>query len=110
MKPVEMVRNNEHRIAVNEDQVKVYNAKGFKPLGEKAPVNEIKTENVTLDDMSLQELKEEAKKRGITGYSALKKEDLIQILKGDADDNDDESGKGDADDNDDESGKTEAED
>ena len=76
---------------MSEDQVKAYTAKGFKLLGAERIVNEGKTEKNSLEDMSLQELKDEAKKRGLAGYSALKKEDLIQILKGDANDNDDES-------------------
>ena len=82
---IELVRQNEHRIAVSEEQTKKYIAKGFKVVGE-MPVKEINTGDVVLTEMSLSELKEMAKSRGITGYSALKKDDLIQILEGDEND------------------------
>jgi len=51
-----------------------------KPAVAKAPVVEEKTE-VSLDSETVAELRSLAKERGITGYSALKKAELIDVLK-----------------------------
>ena len=91
MKQIELVRQNVHKIAASEEQAKKYMEKGFKRVGD-APAAEVKSENVALNEMTLTELKELAKSKGVTGYSALKKDDLIQILEGDDYDYD-ESGK-----------------
>lgn len=42
---------------------------------------EVKTEKVSLEDKSLTELKALAKENGIKGYSSMKKEELINVLK-----------------------------
>lgn len=91
---IELVRQNEHRIAVSEEQAKKYRAKGFKVVGE-MPAKEINTDDVVLTELSLSELKELAKSKGITGYSALKKDDLIQILEGDENDKSGKTGTAD---------------
>lgn len=87
---IELVRENEHRIAVSEEQANKYMAKGFKVVGE-MPAKEINTDDVVLTELSLPELKELAKSKGITGYSALKKDDLVKVLKGDANGRNDKS-------------------
>lgn len=89
---IELVRQNEHRIAVSEEQAKKYRSKGFKVVGE-MPAKEINTDDVVLTELSLPELKELAKSKGITGYSALKKDDLVKVLEGDANDKNDKSRK-----------------
>ena len=47
----------------------------------KASKKEAKKEEVNLSELNLTELKELAKSRGIKGYSKLKKEELIEVLK-----------------------------
>jgi len=42
---------------------------------------EKKEETKNLDDMNLTELKEEAKNRGIKGYSKMKRDELLEVLK-----------------------------
>ena len=82
---IELKRQNEHRIAATEEIAAKYEAKGFVRLGGSVKADSVNVD-VTLEEMSLAELKALAKERGLTGYSALKKEDLIQILEGDEND------------------------
>ena len=56
---------------------------GFEPVEEAAkvaPSNPGKTEK-SLDEMTVEELKNLAKEKGLTGVSALAKKDLLEILK-----------------------------
>ena len=50
-----------------------------KEVKEEVPVKE--EDNVDLSTMNLTELKELAKDRGIKGYSKLKKDELLEVLK-----------------------------
>lgn len=82
---IELKRQNEHRIVETEEVAAKYEAKGFVRVGESVEADGVNAD-VPLEEMGLAELKALAKERGLTGYSALKKEDLIQILEGESDD------------------------
>lgn len=57
-----------------------YKRAGF---AEVVPENEPDEEQAgDLDEMNVQELKAEAKARGLSGYSTMSKDDLIALLKG----------------------------
>lgn len=64
----------------------IYQPQGYEPVCE-GGVDEtvdqnVVEENVTdLDEMTVEELKAVAKEKGITGVSALKKEELLALLK-----------------------------
>ena len=59
-----------------------YKRKGYVEVknGDDAP-----DESKALKDMTLAELKEEAKARGLSGYSALAKDELLDLLQGEQD-------------------------
>ena len=76
---IELKRQNEHRIVATDEIATKYEAKGFVRVGGAVKVDGVDS-NVPLEELSLAELKALAKERGLTGYSALKKEDLLQIL------------------------------
>ena len=59
-----------------------YKRKGYVEFkeGDEAP-----EESKALKDMTLAELKEEAKARGLSGYSTLAKDELLALLQGDQD-------------------------
>lgn len=82
-----LIRGNVERVATNEPQAKKLESAGFhrRTIEEAEPIVE-----KAFIDMTVEELKAEAKKRGIEGCSALKKEDLLQILEGGEDE---QSGK-----------------
>ena len=52
-----------------------------KPRVEESPKEEPKTETVDLETLTVAELREIAKDRGLTGYSKLRKAELIEALK-----------------------------
>lgn len=75
---MKLKRFNEERIANTEEEKKRLIAKGFEPMEtEKKGVAEKKN----LGEMKVDELKAFAKERGITGADALKKEELLEVLK-----------------------------
>lgn len=82
-----LIKGNEERIAADELQAQKFERQGFHRLvtEEAEPITE-----KAFADMTVEELRAEAKKRGIKGCSALKKEDLLQILEGEKDE---QSGK-----------------
>lgn len=82
-----LIKGNVERIATNEPQAEKLESRGFhRHTAEEAEPITVKA----FADMTVEELKTEAKKRGIKGCSALKKEDLLQILE---DEEDEQSGK-----------------
>ena len=79
MGKIVLLKANVERIAADELQAQKFECKGFHRLikEEAEPINE-----KAFADMTAEELRTEAKKRGIKGCSVLKKDDLLQILEG----------------------------
>jgi len=75
-----MIKGNVERVVVNEAQAARLKEKGFKHLSGELPKKEETKENKPYTEMSLEELKAAAKEKGLTGYSSLRKDDLIIIL------------------------------
>lgn len=61
------------RIVDTEEKKTDLESQGFKELGEVKP---------GYDDMAYSDLKQAAKEKNVEGYSSMKKEDLIAVLKG----------------------------
>lgn len=64
----------------------IYQPQGYEPVCEKAEdeavdQNAVEESVTDLDEMTVEELKAVAKEKGITGVSALKKEELLALLK-----------------------------
>ena len=77
-------RDNVERIVNSNQDAERLKKEGFKPISEpeyEKKVPEGKTEK-SLDEMTVAELHEVAKAKGITGYSSLNKEELLAALKG----------------------------
>lgn len=79
-----LIRKNVEREADGVTAQKLMND-GFKPV-ETAPLKtaseSAKEATKNIEEMTVEELKTLAKKRGLTGVSDLVKQDLIDILKG----------------------------
>lgn len=79
-----LIRKNVEREADGVTAQKLMND-GFKPV-ETTPLKtaseSAKEATKNIEEMTVEELKTLAKKRGLTGVSALVKQDLIDILKG----------------------------
>lgn len=68
----ELKKLNVHRIVETEEEKQRLIAKGFKEVAELP---------FPYDKLTLKQLKELAKERGLSGYSDLKKDELITALK-----------------------------
>ena len=68
---------------VTETKEEVKEVKETKKVAKKEEVIETKEEDkkVNINELNLTELKELAKERGIKGYSKLKKDELLEVLK-----------------------------
>lgn len=73
-----LIKGNVERIVTSESRAKKLESEGFHR--HTAEIEQIPVK--AFADMTVEELKAEVKKRGIKGSSALKKEDLLQILEG----------------------------
>ena len=79
-----MIRKNVEREAEGVTAQKLIND-GFKPVevaSQKTASNSADEATKNIEEMTVEELKTLAKGRGLTGVSALAKQDLINILKG----------------------------
>lgn len=75
-----MMRGNIERIAETPEKIMKLKADGYIPMEiSEAIVEEKKT--VNLQEMNTAELKEAAKEKGLTGYSSLTKDQLLEVLK-----------------------------
>ena len=79
-----LIRKNVEREADGVTAQKLMND-GFKPVEATPPKTaseSAKEATKNIEEMTVEELKTLAKERGLTGVSALAKQDLIDILKG----------------------------
>lgn len=79
-----LIRKNVEREADGVTAQKLIND-GFKPVevaSQKTASNSVNEATKNIEEMTVEELKTLAKERGLTGVSALAKQDLINILKG----------------------------
>ena len=79
-----LIRKNAEREADGVAAQKLIND-GFKPVevaSQKTAANSADEATKNIEEMTVEELKTLAKERGLTGVSALAKQDLINILKG----------------------------
>ena len=79
-----LIRKNVEREADGVTAQKLIND-GFKPVevaSQKTASNSVDEATKNIEEMTVEELKTLAKERGLTGVSALAKQDLINILKG----------------------------
>ena len=73
-------RKNVERESENPVEIRKLISAGFSPV-EKETIETVENEEVNLEEMTLHQLKDIAKEKGINGYSVLNKEDLIKVLK-----------------------------
>ena len=75
-----LVKENVEKIANTEEQINKLKTAGFKELQANEPAETSKTEK-PVEEMNVKELREIAKEKGISGYSSLAKEELMELLK-----------------------------
>lgn len=76
--------DNVERVADTVERIKKLKAKGYKVLPGTDAEKEDGPVKKPLEEMNIQELKELAKEKGLEGSSALKKEELLELLRSEA--------------------------
>ena len=80
---IRLVRGNVEKIAHSEEQAKKLMSEGFKrieAIEQGAPEREKEEPKADLNSLTVKELREMAKEKGIDAASSLNKEDLLKVL------------------------------
>lgn len=75
-----LIKGNVERVSENPAVIEQLKREGYKVLDEKEDA-QAKTEKPDLTSLTVVELKELAKEKGLTGCSVLNKEQLLEVLK-----------------------------
>ena len=87
---IRLIKGNVERIVLSEEQAKKLEANSFKRVtADEQTQPEKGTEDTkpSLEGLTVKELREMAKEKGIEAASSLNKEDLLKVLGGDNDGN-----------------------
>lgn len=78
---IRLINGNVERIVSDEAKAQKWKSAGFKPVSDNTG-EPSSPEKKALEEMTVEELKTLAKEKGIAGCGALRKDDLLAILKG----------------------------
>lgn len=77
-----LIRDNVERVATNDGQIARLKAQGFVEVGGNASADSTEPQPVgDITKMTVSQLRDLAREKGIEGANALKKEELLEVLK-----------------------------